>query len=52
MPEGAAEQSWSAGPEPTFLPDCRPWEYIGPEEVEPPLPEFTVSPLAVQKLSR
>lgn len=51
-PQCGEEQGWPAGQEPIFLPDCSPWEYIGPEEVEPPVPECAVSPLAVQKLSR
>uniref|UniRef100_A0A8C2MZY4 Putative ATP-dependent RNA helicase DHX57 n=1 Tax=Cricetulus griseus TaxID=10029 RepID=A0A8C2MZY4_CRIGR len=46
------EQCWPAGRGPAFLPDPIPWEYIGPEEVEPPVPELAVSPFAVQKLSR
>ncbi|XP_051033816.1 putative ATP-dependent RNA helicase DHX57 isoform X2 [Phodopus roborovskii] len=51
-PECDDEQCWPAGQGRAFLPDPIPWEYIGPEEVEPPVPELAVSPFAVQKLSR
>ncbi|XP_075811962.1 putative ATP-dependent RNA helicase DHX57 isoform X2 [Microtus pennsylvanicus] len=51
-PECDDEQCWPAGQEPAFIPDPISWEYIGPEEVESPVPELTVSPFAVQKLSR
>uniref|UniRef100_I3MT40 Putative ATP-dependent RNA helicase DHX57 n=1 Tax=Ictidomys tridecemlineatus TaxID=43179 RepID=I3MT40_ICTTR len=46
------EQYWSAGQEPSLAPDSDPWEYAGSGPVEPHIPEFTVSPFAVQKLSR
>ncbi|XP_040586783.1 putative ATP-dependent RNA helicase DHX57 isoform X3 [Mesocricetus auratus] len=51
-PECDDEQCWPAGQGPAFLPDPIPWEYIGPEEVEPSVSELAVSPFAVQKLSR
>ncbi|XP_047379392.1 putative ATP-dependent RNA helicase DHX57 [Sciurus carolinensis] len=46
------EQYWSAGQEPSLVPDSDPLEYAGSGPVEPHIPEFTVSPFAVQKLSR
>ncbi|XP_028711029.1 putative ATP-dependent RNA helicase DHX57 isoform X1 [Peromyscus leucopus] len=51
-PECDEEQSWPAGQGPAFIPDPISWEYIGPEEAEPPIPEIPVSPFAVLKLSR
>ncbi|KAL1763535.1 ATP-dependent RNA helicase DHX57 isoform X1 [Sigmodon hispidus] len=51
-PECDDEQCWPPGQEPTFVPDPITWEYISPEEVEPPIPEFPVSQFAMQKLSR
>ncbi|KAL6050769.1 hypothetical protein STEG23_015307, partial [Scotinomys teguina] len=51
-PECDDEQCWPAGQGPAFIPDPISWEYIGPEEVEPPIPEIPVSSFAVQKLSR
>ncbi|XP_062934635.1 putative ATP-dependent RNA helicase DHX57 isoform X2 [Cynocephalus volans] len=49
---GEDERYWSSGQEPSFVPDSDPLEYAGSAPVEPHIPEFTVSPFAVQKLSR
>ncbi|KAL4694120.1 hypothetical protein H8959_013385 [Pygathrix nigripes] len=46
------ERYWPAGQEPSLVPDLDPLEYAGLAPVEPHVPEFTVSPFAVQKLSR
>ncbi|PNJ25163.1 DHX57 isoform 1, partial [Pongo abelii] len=46
------ERYWPAGQEPSLVPDLDPLEYAGLAPVEPYVPEFTVSPFAVQKLSR
>ncbi|PNI47870.1 DHX57 isoform 4 [Pan troglodytes] len=46
------ERYWPAGQEPSLVPDLDPLEYAGLASVEPYVPEFTVSPFAVQKLSR
>ncbi|XP_069881522.1 putative ATP-dependent RNA helicase DHX57 isoform X2 [Dipodomys merriami] len=46
------EQYWPTGQEPSLVPDCDPWEYTNAGPAEPHIPEITVSPFAVQKLSR
>ncbi|XP_027628805.1 putative ATP-dependent RNA helicase DHX57 [Tupaia chinensis] len=46
------EQYWSAGQEPYLVPDSDSWECAGSAPVERRIPECTVSPFAVQKLSR
>lgn len=45
-------QYWSAGREASLVPDSDPLEHAGSGLVEPHSTEFTVSPFAVQKLSR
>lgn len=46
------ERYWPAGQEPALVPDFDPLECAGPAPGAPHTAEFTVSPFAVQKLSR